>query len=189
MCRSGRDRTMDVASKAKLPRIFAFLTLWLHGKRREEPCRLTLLSPGNVSNPKDGSVQEYTITYLVKEGSEKADQSHFELLKVLGQGSFGKVFLVRKITPPDNGQLYAMKVLKKATLKVRDRVRTKMERDILVEVNHPFIVKLHYAFQTEGKLYLILDFLRGGDLFMRLSKEVSIYYPMVVNVQQIRHSI
>nr|XP_009667560.1 PREDICTED: ribosomal protein S6 kinase alpha-3 [Struthio camelus australis] len=65
-----------------------------------------------------------------------------------------------------------MKVLKKATLKVRDRVRTKMERDILVEVNHPFIVKLHYAFQTEGKLYLILDFLRGGDLFTRLSKEV-----------------
>ncbi|XP_062456581.1 ribosomal protein S6 kinase alpha-3 isoform X4 [Rhea pennata] len=47
-----------------------------------------------------------------------------------------------------------------------------MERDILVEVNHPFIVKLHYAFQTEGKLYLILDFLRGGDLFTRLSKEV-----------------
>ncbi|XP_006808006.1 ribosomal protein S6 kinase alpha-3-like [Neolamprologus brichardi] len=55
------------------------------------------------------------------------------------------VFLVRKITGPDAGQLYAMKVLKKATLKVRDRVRTKMERDILVEVNHPFIVKLHYA--------------------------------------------
>uniref|UniRef100_A0A8C6SKZ2 non-specific serine/threonine protein kinase n=1 Tax=Neogobius melanostomus TaxID=47308 RepID=A0A8C6SKZ2_9GOBI len=92
--------------------------------------------------------------------------------KVLGQGSFGKVFLVKKVTGPDAGQLYAMKVLKKATLKVRDRVRTKMERDILVEVNHPFIVKLHYAFQTEGKLYLILDFLRGGDLFTRLSKEV-----------------
>uniref|UniRef100_A0A8C6SRK5 non-specific serine/threonine protein kinase n=1 Tax=Neogobius melanostomus TaxID=47308 RepID=A0A8C6SRK5_9GOBI len=83
-----------------------------------------------------------------------------------------QVFLVKKVTGPDAGQLYAMKVLKKATLKVRDRVRTKMERDILVEVNHPFIVKLHYAFQTEGKLYLILDFLRGGDLFTRLSKEV-----------------
>uniref|UniRef100_A0A8D1NQJ0 non-specific serine/threonine protein kinase n=2 Tax=Sus scrofa TaxID=9823 RepID=A0A8D1NQJ0_PIG len=82
------------------------------------------------------------------------------------------VFLVRKKTGPDAGQLYAMKVLKKASLKVRDRVRTKMERDILVEVNHPFIVKLHYAFQTEGKLYLILDFLRGGDVFTRLSKEV-----------------
>ncbi|XP_072600857.1 ribosomal protein S6 kinase alpha-6 isoform X13 [Vulpes vulpes] len=83
-----------------------------------------------------------------------------------------QVFLVRKKTGPDAGQLYAMKVLKKASLKVRDRVRTKMERDILVEVNHPFIVKLHYAFQTEGKLYLILDFLRGGDVFTRLSKEV-----------------
>uniref|UniRef100_A0AAQ4QJP9 non-specific serine/threonine protein kinase n=1 Tax=Gasterosteus aculeatus aculeatus TaxID=481459 RepID=A0AAQ4QJP9_GASAC len=112
------------------------------------------------------------ITHHVKEGSEKADPRQFELRKVLGQGSFGKVFLVRKVTGPDAGQLYAMKVLKKATLKVRDRVRTKMERDILVEVNHPFIVKLHYAFQTEGKLYLILDFLRGGDLFTRLSKEV-----------------
>ncbi|XP_070952330.1 ribosomal protein S6 kinase alpha-2 isoform X6 [Macaca nemestrina] len=82
------------------------------------------------------------------------------------------VFLVRKVKGSDAGQLYAMKVLKKATLKVRDRVRSKMERDILAEVNHPFIVKLHYAFQTEGKLYLILDFLRGGDLFTRLSKEV-----------------
>lgn len=47
-----------------------------------------------------------------------------------------------------------------------------MERNILVDVRHPFIVRLHYAFQTEGKLYLILDFLRGGDLFTRLSKEV-----------------
>ncbi|XP_046898953.1 ribosomal protein S6 kinase alpha-1 isoform X1 [Hypomesus transpacificus] len=118
------------------------------------------------------SVKEISITHLVKEGSEKADPRQFELRKVLGQGSFGKVFLVRKITGPDSGQLYAMKVLKKATLKVRDRVRTKMERDILVEVNHPFIVRMHYAFQTEGKLYLILDFLRGGDLFTRLSKEV-----------------
>ena len=49
-----------------------------------------------------------------------------------------------------------------------------MERNILADVEHPFIVKLHYAFQTEGKLYLILDFLRGGDLFTRLSKEASL---------------
>ncbi|XP_038273315.1 ribosomal protein S6 kinase alpha-6 isoform X2 [Dermochelys coriacea] len=120
----------------------------------------------------EGNVKEIPITHHVKEGCEKADPAQFELLKVLGQGSFGKVFLVRKIIGPDAEQLYAMKVLKKASLKVRDRVRTKMERDILVEVNHPFIVKLHYAFQTEGKLYLILDFLRGGDVFTRLSKEV-----------------
>uniref|UniRef100_A0A8C9UV71 non-specific serine/threonine protein kinase n=1 Tax=Spermophilus dauricus TaxID=99837 RepID=A0A8C9UV71_SPEDA len=120
----------------------------------------------------EGIVKEIDISHHVKEGFDKADPSQFELLKVLGQGSYGKVFLVRKVTGSDAGQLYAMKVLRKATLKVRDRVRSKMERDILAEVNHPFIVKLHYAFQTEGKLYLILDFLRGGDLFTRLSKEV-----------------
>ncbi|XP_006152326.1 ribosomal protein S6 kinase alpha-2 isoform X1 [Tupaia chinensis] len=120
----------------------------------------------------EGIVKEIDISHHVKEGFEKADPSQFELLKVLGQGSYGKVFLVRKTRGSDAGQLYAMKVLKKATLKVRDRVRSKMERDILAEVSHPFIVKLHYAFQTEGKLYLILDFLRGGDLFTRLSKEV-----------------
>uniref|UniRef100_A0A2K5XLD5 Ribosomal protein S6 kinase n=1 Tax=Mandrillus leucophaeus TaxID=9568 RepID=A0A2K5XLD5_MANLE len=124
------------------------------------------------STEEEGIVKEIDISHHVKEGFEKADPSQFELLKVLGQGSYGKVFLVRKVKGSDAGQLYAMKVLKKATLKVRDRVRSKMERDILAEVNHPFIVKLHYAFQTEGKLYLILDFLRGGDLFTRLSKEV-----------------
>ncbi|CAD6186214.1 unnamed protein product [Caenorhabditis auriculariae] len=120
---------------------------------------------------KSESVAEIDIGDVRKCG-EKADARQFELLKVLGQGSFGKVFLVRKIRGRDAGHVYAMKVLKKATLKVRDRLRTKMERNILAHISHPFIVKLHYAFQTEGKLYLILDFLRGGDLFTRLSTEV-----------------
>lgn len=56
---------------------------------------------------------------VVRNGHEKAIPSHFMLLKVLGQGSFGKVFLVRKIVGKDAGTLYAMKVLKKATLRVR----------------------------------------------------------------------
>jgi len=120
----------------------------------------------------NGVDREIELTEVTREGYEKAEASNFELLKVLGQGSFGKVFLVRKTVGRDAGTLYAMKVLKKATLKVRDRVRTKMERNILADVRHPFVVKLHYAFQTEGKLYLILNFLRGGDLFHRLSKEV-----------------
>ncbi|XP_066104132.1 ribosomal protein S6 kinase alpha-2 isoform X3 [Saccopteryx bilineata] len=142
-----------------------FFSVYLRKKSRSKSSSLSRLQ-------EEGIVKEIDISHHVKEGFEKADPSQFELLKVLGQGSYGKVFLVRKVKGPDAGQLYAMKVLKKATLKVRDRVRSKMERDILAEVNHPFIVKLHYAFQTEGKLYLILDFLRGGDLFTRLSKEV-----------------
>nr|KAF7439480.1 hypothetical protein H0235_001871 [Vespula pensylvanica] len=135
----------------------------------------TMITQGNIIESHSNGCSEsheIEVREVVRDGHEKADPSHFELLKVLGQGSFGKVFLVRKVVGKDSGTLYAMKVLKKATLKVRDRVRTKMERNILVDVEHPFIVRLHYAFQTEGKLYLILDFLRGGDLFTRLSKEV-----------------
>ncbi|XP_036402341.1 ribosomal protein S6 kinase alpha-2 [Megalops cyprinoides] len=142
-----------------------FFSVYMRKKSRSKSSNLCKLED-------EGILKEIDISHHVKEGFEKADPSQFELLKVLGQGSYGKVFLVRKIKGSDKGQLYAMKVLKKATLKVRDQVRSKMERDILAEVNHPFIVKLHYAFQTEGKLYLILDFLRGGDLFTRLSKEV-----------------
>uniref|UniRef100_A0A8C7D0E4 non-specific serine/threonine protein kinase n=1 Tax=Oncorhynchus kisutch TaxID=8019 RepID=A0A8C7D0E4_ONCKI len=105
----------------------------------------------------DESVNEINITNHTKEGSEKGDPRQFELRKVLGQGSFGKVFLVKKATGPDAGQLYAMKVLKKATLK---------------GTLYVLILCVCVSFQTEGKLYLILDFLRGGDLFTRLSKEV-----------------
>uniref|UniRef100_A0A672SX98 non-specific serine/threonine protein kinase n=1 Tax=Sinocyclocheilus grahami TaxID=75366 RepID=A0A672SX98_SINGR len=113
----------------------------------------------NLPCQEEVSVKEISITHHVKEGSEKADPQQFELQKVLGQGSFGKVFLVKKTTGPDAGQLYAMKVLKKATLKA------------ILSFSHSSCVLLA-AFQTEGKLYLILDFLRGGDLFTRLSKEV-----------------
>merc|ERR1719438_484788 len=107
-------------------------------------------------------MREIEVANVTRAGCEKANVNQFELLRVLGQGSFGKVFLVRKIDGKDAGSLYAMKVLKKATLKVRDRVRTKLERNILADVNHSFIVRLQYAFQTEGKLYLIIDFVHGG---------------------------
>ncbi|KAI6182161.1 Ribosomal protein S6 kinase alpha-6 isoform X2 [Aphelenchoides bicaudatus] len=96
---------------------------------------------------------------------------NFEFLKVLGSGSFGKVFLVKKNSEPNGGKLFAMKVLKKAALKPKDRERSRTERDVLVKMTHPFIVKLHYAFQTDSKFYLVMDFLRGGDLFTRMSNE------------------
>jgi len=130
-------------------------------------------APGSEdTEPLDDTENEFELKEVIKEGHDKADPSQFELLRVLGEGSFGKVFLVRKVIGKDAGTLYAMKVLKKATLKVKDRVRSTNERKILADVGHAFIVRLHYAFQTPGKLYLILDFLRGGDLFTRLSKEV-----------------
>jgi len=97
----------------------------------------------------------------------------FELRKVLGKGGYGKVFQVRKLTGDDKGKIFAMKVLKKATIvrNSKDTAHTKAERNILEAVKHPFIVDLLYAFQTKGKLYLILEYLSGGELFMHLERE------------------
>lgn len=120
----------------------------------------------------DATYDEIDLSTVTKPNHPHADCSQFMPLKLLGCGSFASVFLVKKLAGPDAGTLYAMKILRKAKLRFRDRVRSKKERDILVDVQHPFIVRLNYAFQTEGKLFLVLDFVRGGDLFTRLNNEV-----------------
>lgn len=92
----------------------------------------------------------------------------FELIRVIGKGSFGKVTLVRKKT---SGTLYAMKVLNKSHILKRKQIEhTKTERRVLGTMNHPFIVKLHYAFQTPSKLYFVLDYAAGGELFFHLTR-------------------
>ncbi|CAF1272561.1 unnamed protein product, partial [Didymodactylos carnosus] len=97
----------------------------------------------------------------------------FQLLKVLGKGGYGKVFQVRKMSGNNEGRIFAMKVLKKASIvrNAKDTAHTKAERNILECVKCPFIVDLIYAFQTGGKLYLILEYLSGGELFMQLERE------------------
>ncbi|XP_026303460.1 ribosomal protein S6 kinase beta-2 isoform X1 [Piliocolobus tephrosceles] len=97
----------------------------------------------------------------------------FELLRVLGKGGYGKVFQVRKVQGTNLGKIYAMKVLRKAKIvrNAKDTAHTRAERNILESVKHPFIVELAYAFQTGGKLYLILECLSGGELFMHLERE------------------
>lgn len=97
----------------------------------------------------------------------------FDIIKVIGQGGYGKVFLVRKNTGADKGKICAMKVLKKATIvqNKKDISHTKSERSILEAVKSPFIVDLHYAFQSNAKLYLILQYVGGGELFTYLDRE------------------
>jgi serum/glucocorticoid-regulated kinase 2 len=95
--------------------------------------------------------------------------SAFDILKVLGKGSFGKVLLVRK---KDDGKLYALKTLQKAMLyKRRQILHTMTERNILEKLNHPFLTTLEFAFQTKDKLYLGLNFCGGGDIFFRLRQD------------------
>ncbi|KAL9902316.1 JIL-1 kinase isoform 1-T7 [Glossina fuscipes fuscipes] len=104
---------------------------------------------------------------------EKVNLSHFTLIRVLGTGAYGKVFLVRKNGGDDDKKLYAMKVLKKDTVvqKKKTAEHTTTERQVLEAIQQsPFLVGLHYAFQTESKLYLVLDYVSGGELFTHLYK-------------------
>ena len=92
----------------------------------------------------------------------------FSLLKVLGIGSYGKVMLVRK---NETGELLAMKILKKEHLIQKNQVvHTMTERKVLETIHHPFIVNLKYAFQNPKKLYLLLEYCPGGELFFHLQK-------------------
>ncbi|XP_018907623.1 ribosomal protein S6 kinase beta-1 isoform X3 [Bemisia tabaci] len=110
---------------------------------------------------------------VVNPANERVGPKDFELRKVLGKGGYGKVFQVCKLTGTDAGKIFAMKVLRKASIvrNQKDTAHTKAERSILEAVKHPFIVDLKYAFQTDSKLFLILEFCPGGELFSILERE------------------
>ena len=102
---------------------------------------------------------------------QKMTADDFESLRCLGKGTYGTVLLVKQRT---TGRLYAQKQFKKASLVVHKKLieQTKTERQILESVNrHPFVVKLFYAFQDQEKLYLILEYGQGGELFTHLNTE------------------
>lgn len=115
----------------------------------------------------NGDLEENAIIF--SKNKQVVTKDDFELLTVIGKGSFGKVMQVRK---KDDGKIYAMKVLRKDTIVARKQVaHTKAEKNILMKIQHPFIVNLNYAFQTKDKLYMILDYINGGELFFHLKKE------------------
>ncbi len=114
--------------------------------------------------------------------ARKMTAADFTPIRCLGDGAFGTVHLVRQNA---TGRLFAQKQLTKAFVKVHKRriESTKSERTILELVNrHPFIVNLYYAFQDHEKLYLILEYASGGELFRHLelekffSEEVAAFY-------------
>ena len=134
-------------------------------------------------------------------------EDDFELLRVLGRGTYGKVVQVRtrarereregestvcevcslelgmscsartllslsQARKRDSGRLYAMKIMRKQDVITRNQVKhTLTERHVLQSVRHPFIIGLQFAFQTADKLYLVLPFMVGGELFFHLRRE------------------
>ncbi|KAJ3007833.1 hypothetical protein HKX48_008911, partial [Thoreauomyces humboldtii] len=92
--------------------------------------------------------------------------NHFEKIRLIGQGDVGKVYLVKK---KNTGQLYAMKVLSKAEMIKRNKIkRVLAEQEILATSNHPFIVTLYHSFQSEDHLYFIMEYCCGGEFFHAL---------------------
>ena len=92
-----------------------------------------------------------------------AKPSDFEFLRVIGKGSFGKVLLARHKVELRH---YAVKVLSKRLVMNRNEAKHIMsERNVLLKnLNHPFLVGLHYSFQTPDKLYFVLDYINGGEV-------------------------
>lgn len=94
--------------------------------------------------------------------------SHFQYIATLGEGSFGKVILVRRKSTQD---LFAIKFIQ--TDRLQDLVKreyARFERQVLLEIQNPFIVKLHHIFESSGKLCFVLDFMQGGSLGFHLNK-------------------
>ena len=103
---------------------------------------------------------------FAKKGDMDVQLSDFEIKKVIGRGSFGKVFLVKK---RGTDEVYAMKSLRKDVIIEFDQVEsTRLEKDILLQADHPFLVGMSYVFQTEQKIFFVMRFVRGGELFMHL---------------------
>ncbi|XP_023746706.1 probable serine/threonine protein kinase IRE4 isoform X2 [Lactuca sativa] len=97
---------------------------------------------------------------------ERTSIEDFEIIKPISRGAYGKVFLARKRT---TGDLFAIKILKKMDmLRKNDIERIVAERNILITVRNPFVVRFFYSFTSRDNLYLVMEYLNGGDLFSLL---------------------
>ncbi|XP_020393480.1 probable serine/threonine protein kinase IREH1 isoform X2 [Zea mays] len=118
----------------------------------------------------------------------------FEIIKPISRGAFGRVFLAKKRT---TGDLFAIKVLRKADMIRKNAVESILaERDILITVRNPFVVRFFYSFTSRDNLYLVMEYLNGGDLYSLLRNlgcldedVVRVYLAEVVLALEYLHSM
>ena len=119
----------------------------------------------NLLSPRDKNEKEKD-AYQAKDFKSKVTLNDFQIIKLLGKGAFGKVLLVYN---EELKKYFAMKTLKKAYIKKYEQTKhTKEERKILEKIDYPFISKLYYAFQNEKKLFMITEYMPGGEMFYHL---------------------
>ncbi|SPR01159.1 Protein kinase domain-containing protein [Plasmodiophora brassicae] len=106
--------------------------------------------------------------------ADHVDHTHFEIFRCIGKGGFGNVYAVQKKTDPEGKRDYvAMKKMAKVAL-MKSEWHMKvawLERNVLRAVNSPFVPKLYWAFQDQASLYLVMEFLPGGDLGFYISRQ------------------
>jgi serine/threonine kinase 38 len=91
---------------------------------------------------------------FLKKGKKKMSVNDFETLTIIGRGAFGEVRVCRK---KDDKKIYAMKIMKKSEMLKKNQVQhIRAERDVLALADNPWVVKLHYSFQDDKNLYLVM---------------------------------
>jgi protein kinase A len=125
----------------------------------------TNMNVANLVNPSGGAVESKNTARQTK---GKYTLTDFQMQRTLGTGSFGRVHLVQS---KHNQRYYAVKVLKKAqVVKMKQIEHTNDERKMLQRVKHPFLITLWGTFQDAKNLYMVMDFIEGGELFSLLRK-------------------
>lgn len=125
----------------------------------------TDMNTANLSNAPAGAVDSKASPRQTK---GKYTLTDFQIQRTLGTGSFGRVHLVQS---KHNQRYYAVKVLKKAqVVKMKQIEHTNDERKMLQRVKHPFLITLWGTFQDSKNLYMVMDFIEGGELFSLLRK-------------------
>lgn len=130
---------------------------------RATPARPTLEMHSARSEPRKSAEQRFTHLRKGAPSVEAASIDAFIPQKKLGQGSFGSVY---KVTHKKTHQIYAMKILEKSNICASNSLLkyTMTERNLLSYIKHPYMVSLHYAFQTPSHLVLVLEFCPNGNI-------------------------
>ncbi|KAL0486532.1 serine/threonine-protein kinase nrc-2 [Acrasis kona] len=141
--------------------------------RKPKPQHIQL--PTHMSRKHSPGTAELTSATVNMKGLpnfDKLSPHHFEKVRLLGRGDVGKVYLVHLRGAPKDSQYYAMKVLEKQDMINRKKVqRCLTEREILSSSRHPFIVTMYASFQDEDKLYMLMEYCAGGELFRVLQTQ------------------
>jgi len=163
------SHTVEKANKAKIT-IENFYTNFLQQQRereeRLEQCEATLTHKNEHEKSEKRKNHASKETEFLRLKRTRLGKDDFEPLVVIGRGAFGEVRLVQK---KDTGHVYAMKILRKSDMLAKEQVaHVRAERDILEKADNPWVVKMFYSFQDTVNLYLIMEFLPGGDLMTLL---------------------